>query len=120
MKKSIGIAARVATVAVSGLGFAAVLGSGTAQAAPQDCQVQKGLFDASTVCQPDGGSNYVLHLDCVGLYASGPFPLYAIGPYKVLSYPFTPNGDRITAACTGMGPGVFAVATNAYVEVYNG
>ncbi|MFE3754529.1 hypothetical protein ACFXO9_09505 [Nocardia tengchongensis] len=79
----------------------------------------KGIFDASAVCAPDGGSNYVLHLDCVGLYASGPFPLYAVGPYKVLSYPFTPSGERVSAGCTGMGPGVFAVATNAYVEIYN-
>ncbi|AYF73439.1 hypothetical protein D7D52_05715 [Nocardia yunnanensis] len=120
MNKSLSIAARVATVAISGLGFAAVMGPGTAQAAPQDCQVQKGLFDATATCAADGGSNYVLHLDCVGLYASGPFPLYAVGSYKVLSYPFTPSGASTTVACTGMGPGVLAVATNAFVEVYNG
>ncbi|MGW4119729.1 hypothetical protein [Nocardia sp. NPDC004711] len=119
MKRSLSVAGRVAIAGISGLGFAAVVGSGTAQAAPQDCTVTKGVFDASAVCRPDGGSNYVLHLDCVGLYASGPFPLYAVGPYKVLSYPFTPSGDRITAACTGTGPGVFAVATNAFVEIYN-
>ncbi|WP_309230476.1 hypothetical protein [Nocardia sp. SYP-A9097] len=106
-------------MSISGLSFAAVVGSGSAQAAPQDCTVTRGAFDASAVCGPDGGSNYVLHLDCVGLYASGPFPMYAIGPYKVLSYPFTPSGERISAGCRGMGPGVFALATNAYVEIYN-
>ncbi|MFF2556478.1 hypothetical protein ACFVUS_36105 [Nocardia sp. NPDC058058] len=78
----------------------------------------RGVFDASAVCGPDGGSSYVLHLDCVGLYPGGPFPLYTVGPYRVLSYPFTPSGERVSVGCTGMGPGVFAVATNAYVEVY--
>ncbi|MEV4126621.1 hypothetical protein [Nocardia sp. NPDC049707] len=119
MSRSFAVAARVAAAGISGLAFTAVVGSGTAQAAPQDCTVEKGLFDASAFCQRDGGSNYVLHLDCVGLYASGPFPLYAVGPYKVLSYPFTPSGERTTVGCTGMGPGVFALATNAYVEIYN-
>ncbi|MFE5283738.1 hypothetical protein ACFRAQ_02035 [Nocardia sp. NPDC056611] len=119
MGKSLGIAATVAAMSVSGLGFGAVAGSGSAQAAPQDCSVTRGVFDASAVCGADGGTNYVLHLDCVGLYASGPFPLYAVGPYKVLSYPFTPSGQTISAGCTGMGPGVFAVATNAYVEIYH-
>lgn len=119
MRRSLGVVARVAAASITGLGFVAVIGSGSAQAAPQDCSVTKGIFDASAVCAPDGGSNYVLHLDCVGLYASGPFPLYAVGPYKVLSYPFTPSGERVSAGCTGMGPGVFAVATNAYVEIYN-
>ncbi|WP_223518565.1 MULTISPECIES: hypothetical protein [Nocardia] len=120
MKKTIVAAARVAAAGVSGLAFVAIVGSGTAQAAPQDCAVQRDLSGASATCQPDGGSNYVLHVDCVGLYASGPFPLYGIGPYQALSYPFTPNGQRITTGCTGMGPGVFAVATNAYVEIYRG
>ncbi|UGT42732.1 hypothetical protein LTV02_04775 [Nocardia yamanashiensis] len=118
MSKSLVTAASVAAMSVSALGLA-VVAAPAAQAAPQDCTVSKGIFDASATCAPDGGSNYVLHLDCVGLYASGPFPLYAIGPYKVLSYPFTPNGQTVNAACTGMGPGVFAVATNAYVEIYN-
>ncbi|MFJ4656919.1 hypothetical protein ACIP5Y_37125 [Nocardia sp. NPDC088792] len=119
MRRSSSVTAQIAAVAISGFGLAAIAGAGTAQAAPQDCAVSKGLFDASAVCQPDGGSNYVLHLDCVGFYASGPFPLYSIGQYKVLSYPFTPSGQRTTAACTGMGPGVVAIATNAFVEIYN-
>ncbi|WP_405488890.1 hypothetical protein [Nocardia sp. NBC_00511] len=119
MRKSLSSAALIAAVGVSGFALTAVTGSGTANAAPQDCAVTRGIVDASAVCAPDGGSNYVLHLDCVGLYASGPFPLYAIGPYRILSYPFTPSGERITAACTGMGPGILAVATNAYVEIYN-
>ncbi|MEU0871367.1 hypothetical protein [Nocardia brasiliensis] len=123
MTSAIATAARVAAAGISGLAFVGVVGvagAGTAQATPQDCVVEKGLFDASAVCQADGGSNYVLHLDCVGLYAGPAFPIYNIGPYKVLSYPFTPSGQRTTAACTGMGPGVFAFATNAYVEIYNG
>ncbi|MGK8486065.1 hypothetical protein [Nocardia asiatica] len=120
MKKTIVAAARVAAAGVSGFAFVAIVGSGTAQAAPQDCVVERDLFGASATCQPDGGSNYVLRVDCVGLYASGPFPLYGIGPYQALSYPFTPNGQRITTGCTGMGPGVFAVATNAYVEIFRG
>ncbi|MFC8530205.1 hypothetical protein [Nocardia sp. NPDC057227] len=107
-------------VAAVGLAWFFALGAGPAQAAPQNCAVERTLLDASATCQPDGGSGYVLHVDCFGLYASGPFPLYAIGPYPVLSYPFTPEGQRVTAGCTGMGPGVVAVVTNAYVEVYNG
>lgn len=120
MKKTITAAARVAAAGVSGLAFVAVIGSGSAQAAPQDCAVQRDLFGASAVCQPDGGSNYVLHVDCFGLYASGPFPSYGVGAYKILSYPFTPDGQRISTACTGVGPGVVALATNAYVEIYQG
>ncbi|MFQ6229634.1 hypothetical protein [Nocardia sp. NPDC002869] len=120
MKQKILTAARVAAAGVSGLAFVAVVGSGTAAAAPQDCVVERDLFGASATCGPDGGSHYVLHVDCVGLYASGPFPLYAVGPYAAISYPFTPAGRRVTTGCTGMGPGVVAVATNAYVEVYRG
>ncbi|MFC4377333.1 hypothetical protein ACFO5K_24940 [Nocardia halotolerans] len=120
MKKAIVAAARVAAAGVSGLAAVAVIGTGAAQAAPQDCVVQRDLFGASAVCQPDGGSNYVLKVECVGLYASGPFPMYAVGPYHTLSYPFTPEGQHISAGCTGMGPGIVAVTTNAYVEVYPG
>ncbi|NUP29655.1 MAG: hypothetical protein HOQ44_23755 [Nocardia sp.] len=113
-------AARLAAAGVSGLAFVAIVGSGAAGAAPQDCVVTKDLFGAAATCGPDGGTGYVLHVDCVGLYAAGPFPLYGVGPYYALSYPFTPSGQRITTGCTGMGPGVVAVATNAYVEVYRG
>ncbi|MGW1741186.1 hypothetical protein ACWCPQ_20530 [Nocardia sp. NPDC001965] len=118
MKKTIASAARLATAGISGLAFVAIIGSGTAQAAPQDCVVERDLFGASAICRPDGGSNYVLRVECLGLYANGPFPLYAIGPYHALSYPFTPSGERVTTGCTGAGPGVIAVTTNAYVEVY--
>ncbi|MFD5177903.1 TetR/AcrR family transcriptional regulator [Nocardia sp. NPDC058379] len=120
MNKTFTAVARVAAAGVCGLAFVAVVGSGTAQAAPQDCRVERDFFGASATCQPDGGSNYVLHLDCFGFYANGPFPMYTIGSYTVLSYPFEPSGQRISAACTGMGPGVVAAATNAYVEVYRG
>ncbi|MGV9720962.1 hypothetical protein [Nocardia beijingensis] len=120
MRNVITAAVRVAAAGISGLAFVAVVGSGTAQAAPQDCVVERDLFGASATCQPDGGSNYVLHVDCFGLYASGPFPQYGVGSYQALSYPFTPTGQRITTGCTGMGPGVVAVATNAYVEIYRG
>ncbi|MEU4418621.1 hypothetical protein AB0G00_33020 [Nocardia salmonicida] len=118
MNKNLVAAARLAAAGISGLAFVAIIGSGTAQAAPQDCVVERDFFGASAICQPDGGSNYVLRLECIGLYANGPFPLYAIGPYHTLSYPFTPVGERVATGCTGAGPGVVAVATNAYVEVY--
>lgn len=120
MKKTIVTAARVAAAGIAGLSCTAIIGSGAAQAAPQDCVVERDLFGASAICHPDGGSNYVLRVECVGLYASGPFPLYAVGPYHTLSYPFTPSGDRITAGCTGAGPGIFAIATGAHVEVFRG
>lgn len=120
MKKTIVAVARVATAGFSGLAAVAIIGSGAAQAAPGDCIVERDLSGASATCQPDGGSSYVLHVDCFGLYARGPFPLYGVGSYPVLSYPFTPAGQRITTGCTGMGPGVIAVTTNAYVEIYRG
>lgn len=120
MKRALGTAARVAAAGITGLAAVAVIGSGAARAAPQDCTVQRDLSGASAICGPDGGSNYVLRVDCFGLYASGPFPLYGIGSYTVRSYPFTPAGRHITTGCTGVGPGVLAVATNAYVEIYRG
>ncbi|MFQ6398173.1 hypothetical protein ACLMAJ_32625 [Nocardia sp. KC 131] len=120
MTRTIAAAARVAAAGVFGLGFVAIVGSGAAQAAPQDCVVERDLVGASATCQPDGGENYVLHLDCFGLRSTGPFPMYGIGPYTQLSYPFTPTGQRTTVACTGVGPGLIAVATNAYVEIYRG
>ncbi|WP_378734825.1 hypothetical protein [Nocardia brasiliensis] len=120
MRKAITAAARIAAAGASGLAFVAVIGSSSAQAAPQDCTVERSLFGASAVCQPDGGTNYVLRVDCFGLHSTGPFPLYGVGPYSQLSYPFTPSGERITTACTGVGPGVVALATNAYVEIYRG
>ncbi|QIS16796.1 hypothetical protein [Nocardia arthritidis] len=120
MRRAIAATGRVAAAGLSGLAFVAVIGSGAAQAAPQDCAVQRDIFSASAICQPDGGSNYVLHVDCVGVYASGPFPLYGIGSYYNLTYPFTPTGQRTSIGCTGTGPGVVGVVTNAYVEIYRG
>ncbi|MBF6178242.1 hypothetical protein [Nocardia otitidiscaviarum] len=120
MKKAIITAARLAVAGISGLALTAVVGSGTAQAAPHDCVVERDLTGASAICLPDGGDNYVLRVECFGLHAAGPFPLYAVGPYHSLSYPFTPSGDRITASCTGAGPGLLAITTNAYVEIYRG
>ncbi|MFD6393184.1 hypothetical protein ACWF9G_00230 [Nocardia sp. NPDC055029] len=118
MKQAIVAAARVAAAGFSGIAAVAIIGSGSAQAAPQDCVVQRDLFGASATCPPGGGDNYVLKVECVGLYANGPFPLYGIGPYSALSYPFAPAGQRVSTGCTGMGPGVVAVATNAYVIYY--
>ncbi len=118
MKKAMIAAAQAAALGVTGMAAMATLGVGAAAAAPQDCAVQRDLTGASATCPADDGVEYVLHVDCFGLYASGPFPLYAIGPYVSKSYPFTPNGQQITAGCTGMGPGVVAVATNAYAEIY--
>lgn len=119
MKQAIVAAARVAAAGFSGIAAVVLIGPGSAQAAPQDCVVSRDLFGASATCQPDGGgSNYVLKVECFGLYANGPFPLYGVGPYTSLSYPFTPDGQRISTGCTGMGPGVVAVATNASVIYY--
>lgn len=53
-----------------------------------------------------------------GVYSSGPFPLYAVGPYTQLSYPFTPSGQRTTTGCMNWGPGLVGVVTNAYAEIY--
>ncbi|MCP2277769.1 hypothetical protein SAMN04244553_1774 [Nocardia amikacinitolerans] len=107
----------VAATAVSG--FATVLGSGAAQAAPQDCAVTRDLVGATAKCHDDGppGREYALIVECFGLHGvPNAFPLMAIGPYQgSWSGSFGPSGQG-TASC--LGPMSIGTATNAYVTIY--
>ncbi|MGY2114460.1 hypothetical protein ACW9HR_11135 [Nocardia gipuzkoensis] len=121
MRRAFVAAARLGVAGASGLAFVAIAASGSAQAAPQDCVIERDVFSASAICPPDdglGGAEYVLRVECVGVYSSGPFPLYAVGPYTQLSYPFIPNGQRTTTGCMNWGPGLVGVVTNTYAEIY--
>ncbi|MGW5384902.1 hypothetical protein [Nocardia sp. NPDC003963] len=120
MSKTTGAAARIAVAAVTSSGFAAVLGSGTAQAAPQDCTVTRDLVGASAVCHDadaPAGREYALIVECFGLHGvPNAFPLMAIGPYQgSWSGSFAPSGQG-TASC--LGPLNIGTATNAYVKIY--
>lgn len=120
MRRTTIAATRVAIGAVSVLGFAAVIGSGTAQAAPQDCVVTRDLFGATAACHDTGtpaGREYTLVVECVGLHGvPNAFPLMAIGPYRgSWSGSFAPSGQG-TATC--LGPTSVGTATNAYVAIY--
>ncbi|WP_233529216.1 hypothetical protein [Antrihabitans stalagmiti] len=120
MKKSMVAAARVTATAVSVLGFAAVLGSGTAQAAPQDCTVTRDLISATAACHENefpAGREYSLIVECFGLAPiPNAFPFLAVGPYRgSWSGSFSPNGGG-TASC--LGPLSVGTTTNAYVVVY--
>ncbi|QIS11380.1 hypothetical protein [Nocardia arthritidis] len=120
MRKPTIAAARVAVGAVSVLGFAAVIGSGTAEAAPQDCVVTRDLFGATATCHDTdapAGREYALIVECVGLHGiPNAFPLMAIGPYEgSWSGSFAPTGQG-TASC--LGPTSIGTATNAYVAIY--
>ncbi|MEU5763936.1 hypothetical protein [Nocardia sp. NPDC047648] len=113
-------AARVAAAAVSVLGFATVIGSGAAQAAPQDCVVTRDLFNATATCHDEDappGREYTLVVECVGLHGvPNAFPLMAIGPYRgSWSGSFSPSGQG-TASC--LGPTSIGTTTNAYVAIY--
>lgn len=71
MTRTTTAAARVAVTAGSVLGFAEVIGSGTAQAAPQDCTVTRDLFSATATCHDadaPAGREYALVVECVGLH----------------------------------------------------
>ena len=113
-------AARVTAAAVLGLGSAAVIGAGTAQAAPQDCTVTRDLIGASATCHDDDappGREYTLVVECFGL-APIPnfFPFMAIGPYRgSWGGSFSPSGGG-TASC--LAPLSLGTTTNAYVSVY--
>lgn len=113
-------AARVTAAAVSVLGFATVIGSGTAQAAPQDCVVTRDLFTATATCHDEDappGREYTLVVECVGLHGvPNAFPLMAIGSYRgSWSGSFSPSGQG-TASC--LGPTSIGTTTNAYVAIY--
>ncbi|WP_245669416.1 hypothetical protein [Nocardia speluncae] len=119
MKRTTMVAARALVTAVAVSGFATVLGTGSAQAAPQDCAVTRDLVGASATCFDDGpaGREYALIVECFGLHGvPNAFPLMAIGPYQgSWSGSFGPSGNG-TASC--LGPMSVGTATNAYVKIY--
>ncbi len=102
------------------LGFAVVIGSGTARAAPQNCTVTLDLFGTTAGCHDVDmpvGTEYALIVECFGLHAvPNAFPILAIGPYQgSWSGPFPPSGQ---GAATCLGPTSIGPATNAYVTIY--
>ncbi|MFR9768411.1 hypothetical protein [Nocardia sp. SC052] len=62
MKRTVAVLARLGVVGIPVPAFVAVAGSGPAQATPRDCVVERDLFSASAVCQPDEleGAEYIL------------------------------------------------------------
>ncbi|WP_236567044.1 hypothetical protein [Nocardia sp. CY41] len=119
MRRAAAAVARLGVGAVTGLACVAITGTGPVQAAPRDCVVEREIFSASATCPGGDVTEYVLRVECVGIYSSGPFPLYAAGTYIQLGYPFTPNGQRTTTGCMNWGPGLLGVVTNASVETYH-
>ncbi|WP_280398492.1 hypothetical protein [Nocardia carnea] len=119
MRRTTMVAARIAIAAAVTSGFAAVLGAGPAQAAPQDCTVTRDLVSASATCHDDGppGREYALIVECFGLHPiPNAFPLVTIGPYQgSWSGSFGPSGHG-TASC--LGPLSVGTTTNAYVKIY--
>lgn len=120
MKRTVAIAVRATAAAVLGLSVAAVVGSGTAQAAPQDCVIARDLISATATCHDNDappGREYSLVVECVGLSGvPNAFPLMAIGPYRgSWSGSFSPAGQG-TASC--LGPLSVGTLTNAYVAIY--
>ncbi|WP_245677044.1 hypothetical protein [Nocardia acidivorans] len=120
MRKSLIATARVTSAAVVGLGFAAVIGSGTAQAAPEDCVITRDLTGATASCHDDdapAGREYALIVDCWGLHGvPNAFPLMAVGPYSgSWSGSFSPSG---TGAASCLGPFSVGTATGAHVAIY--
>ncbi|MFD4466669.1 hypothetical protein ACFWPA_00065 [Rhodococcus sp. NPDC058505] len=117
-------AARATAVAVSGLAFVGVVGSGTAQADPAPCVVQWDAFTAAATCHDTGappGREYALVVDCWGLHGiPNAFPLYAIGPYSQSSPSFAPTGQATGACGTNWGaPSMnLGVITGAHVATY--
>lgn len=120
MRRTTTAAARIILAAASASAFATVLGSGTAQAAPQDCVTTRDLVSATATCHDNDapvGREYALIVECFGLHGvPNAFPLMAIGPYQgSWSGSFSPSGHS-TASC--LGPMSIGTATNAYVKIY--
>ncbi|MFE7417620.1 hypothetical protein [Rhodococcus sp. NPDC057529] len=117
-------ATRITTAAVSGLAFAAIIGSGTAQAALQDCVIQRDAFSATATCHDTDappGREYALIVDCWGLHGiPNAFPFYAIGPFSQSSRSFATTGQATGSCSTNWGaPSLDAgVVTDAHVEIY--
>ncbi|MEV6279810.1 hypothetical protein [Nocardia sp. NPDC051832] len=120
MRKPIVATARITAAAVLGLGVATMIGSGPAQAAPQDCVITRDLTSATATCHDfdaPPGREYALIVDCFGLHGiPNAFPLMAIGPYSgSWSGSFSPSGQG-TASC--LGPYSVGTATGARVAIY--
>ncbi|WP_280276380.1 hypothetical protein [Nocardia wallacei] len=120
MRKATIAATRVAAGVMSVVGFAAVIGAGTAHAAPQDCAVTRDLFGATATCSDadaPAGREYTLVVECFGLHGvPNAFPLMAIGPYRgSWGGSFAPTGQ---GAATCLGPTSLGTTTNAYVAIY--
>ncbi|MEU8895691.1 hypothetical protein [Nocardia sp. NPDC048505] len=114
------VGARVGVAAASVLGFAAVIGTGTAQAAPQDCTVTRDLVSATAQCHDTdapAGREYTVVTECWGLHGvPNAWPLMAIGPYRgSWGGWFAPDG-RGSSSC--LGPASVGTLTNAYVAIY--
>ncbi|MFF2557496.1 hypothetical protein ACFVUS_41320 [Nocardia sp. NPDC058058] len=120
MRKSLVVTTRVMTTALIGVGFATAIGSGTAQAAPEDCQITRDLTGATATCHDvdaPAGREYALIVDCFGLHGiPNAFPLMAVGPYTgSWSGSFSPSGQG-TSSC--LGPWSVGTATGAHVAIY--
>lgn len=124
MRRTIIAAARVSAVAVSGLAFATVIGSGTAHAGPQDCAIQRDAFSAAATCHDTDappGREYVLVVDCWGLHGiPNAFPFYAVGPYSSSTRSFVPTDQASGNCSTNWGAPALnvGVVTDAHVEIY--
>ncbi|MEU0540346.1 hypothetical protein ABZ319_10780 [Nocardia sp. NPDC005978] len=120
MKERMVAAARVTAAAVPVLGLAAVFGSGTAQAAPEDCVITRDLISASATCSDvdaPPGREYTVVVECWGLAGiPNAWPLMGIGPYRgSWGGSFGPAGQ---GASSCLGPASVGGVTNAYVRVY--
>ncbi|WP_330179792.1 hypothetical protein OHB26_25580 [Nocardia sp. NBC_01503] len=120
MRTPLAATARVTTATLLGVGFAAVIGSGTAQAAPEDCTINRDLTGATATCHDvdaPAGREYALIVDCWGLHGvPNSFPLMAVGPYSgSWSGSFSPSG---TGSASCVGPWSVGTATGAHVAIY--
>lgn len=120
MRRTFVAAARVAATAAVGLGITAIIGSGTAQAAPQDCVITRDLTGAAATCHDTDaprGREYTLIVDCFGLHPiPDAFPFMAFGPYEgSWGGWFTPSGHGTASCIDGLSIGT---ATGAHVAIY--
>ncbi|MGV9415315.1 hypothetical protein ACWDOP_35910 [Nocardia sp. NPDC003693] len=120
MNKAMLAATRVTAAAVPVLGLAVAFGSGTAQAAPQDCVITRDLVSASAICNDvdaPPGREYTVVTECWGLAGiPNAWPFMGIGPYRgSWGGSFGPAGQG-SSSC--LGPASVGTLTNAYVAVY--
>lgn len=116
--------ARIAATVISGLVFASIIGSGTAQAAPQDCAVRWDALSASASCADTDappGREYMLIVECWGVHGiPNAFPFYAIGPYSQSTRSFVPTGGAAGGCSMSWGAPTLnaGLVTGAHVEIY--